>query len=767
LFSFRKRWLMVFAIWLPLLLVFNSISGFLGNGFHTDYTFPNSESQHVKEVLGEFGDKTQDGQPAQIVFRYPIGTQDPVVRSAMQSFFRDVDQLDGVKVVSPYELAGQGFNSPALPVSFANITVTDRSQSEFSKLAKEIRARGDQVQIPRLTIEYGGQMFDEVKFPESELIGILAAVVVLLLAFGSVLAMGVPITTATFGLGVGTALIAITSHGMSTPDFSPEIAQMIGLGVGIDYALFIVSRYREGMSAGLDSEEATVAALDTSGRAVLFAGIIVVISLLGLMAMGLAFVNGLAVACSLAVLLMMLASLTLLPALLGFFGTKIDRTSWAAAAATISFVVIAIVGVFAKMVLLSLGVAILVAAGVMAVSYLSIGQRLRRPVPHRIPKPREQQLWFRWSRVVLRHPWRAASASTIALLVLAVPLFSIQMGFTDPGVLKTDQTSRRAFDLVTNGFAPGFNGPLVIVSTDPAMTASMARKIDNVLKNDPGIIFAPKGTRTEADPDAHGAPALWKWVVFPTTSPQEQATRDLVSRLRGPELAVFGADTELGGFTAGSIDFSTYIVDRMPILIGAVLILSFLLLMMVFRSVLVPLKAVIMNLLSIGASYGVIVAVFQRGWFKGVVGIDKTGPIEPWIPMMLFAIVFGLSMDYEVFLLSRMKEEFQRTGDNATAVVDGLAATARVITAAAVIMFCVFFAFVLGDDRLLKLFGLGLAIAVLVDATLVRLVLVPATMELLGDRNWWMPKWLDRFLPRINVGHRAPEPEPAPVSVLV
>jgi len=637
---------MVFAIWLPLLLVFNSVSGFLGNNFHTDYTQPDSESKQVKDAFSRAGDKTQDGQPAEIVFRYPVGTDDPTVKTEMTAFFNDVDKMPGVKVISPYDLAGRGFNSFALPISFASISVTDRSQAAFTKLAHEIRARGDQIHIPRLTIEYGGAMFDEVKFPPSTLIGLLAAVIVLLLAFGSVLAMGLPIVTATFGLGVGTALIGIASHRMSTPDFAPEIAQMIGLGVGIDYALFIVSRYREARASGLDSEQATVAALDSSGRAVLFAGIIVVISLLGLTAMGLPFVNGLAISSSLAVLIMMLASLTLLPALLGFFGTRIDRTSMAAAVATVGFVVIALIGAFAKMVLLSLGIALLFAVLTMVASYLPMGHRLRQPVERRQPKPREQQVWYRWSRVVRRRPWQAASAATLVLVVLALPLFSIQMGFTDPGVLKTDQTSRRAFDLITTAFTPGFNGPLAIITTDPNVSANDARQIDNVLKDDPGISFAPAGVHIDADHDAHGAPAMWKWIVFPTTSPQDSATRELVNRLRGPELDSFGFDTKVGGFTAGSIDFSTYIVNRMPILIGAVLILSFLLLMMVFRSILVPLKAVIMNLLSIGASYGVIVAMFQWGWLKHPIGIDKTGPIEPWIPMMLFAIVFGLSMDY-------------------------------------------------------------------------------------------------------------------------
>ncbi|HEY5424840.1 MAG TPA: MMPL family transporter [Ilumatobacteraceae bacterium] len=762
---------MVFAIWLPLLFVLNAVVGAIGTDYHTDFTQPDSESKQVQDAFLRAGDKTQDGQPAQIVFEAPQGIQDPAVKAAMTSFFDDVAKFDNVKVVSPYDPAGAQFVSPTKPIAFANVSVAMRSQSEFLKLADDIKARGAQVDVPGVTIEYGGQIFNAIEFPESELLGLLAAVIILLLAFGSVLAMGLPIGTAVFGLGVSTALVGLASHGFSMPDFSPQMAAMIGLGVGIDYSLFIVSRYREGIHKGLAPEDSIVATLDSSGRAVLFAGIIVMISLLGLMAMGLKFVNGLAISGSLAVLVMILAALTLLPALLGFAGTKIDDTSRAAAYATGAFVVIALVGVFAQQLPAALGIGLLIAVGIMVAGYLPFGRALRRPIKHRAPKDREQQYWYRWSRVVQRRPWPAAIGAAVVLILLALPLLSIQMGFSDPGVLKTDQTTRRAFDLIADGFGPGFNGPLTLVSTDPAMTPALAQEVDAALKAEPGIAFASPGSPIlDAGTGQPVNPPAWQWLAFPKTAAQDQATRDLVAHLRNTNLNSAAVPVLVGGFTAGGIDFSTYIVDRLPILIGAVLILSFLLLMVVFRSVLVPLKAVIMNLLSIGAAYGLIVAVFQWGWAKDVFGVVKTGPIEPWVPMMLFAIVFGLSMDYEVFLLSRMREEFVRTGDNATAVADGLAATARVITAAALIMVCVFSAFVLGDDRNLKLFGLGLAAAVLVDATIVRMILVPATMELLGDRNWWIPKWLDRILPRLDVeGHHLDEivPEEEDESVLV
>jgi putative drug exporter of the RND superfamily len=770
-FSFRKRWIMVFAIWLPLLIGLSAISGALKPDYHTDFTQPDSESKQVQDAFANAGDTTADGIPAQIVFTAPQGIDDPAVKEAMSAFFAAIDdeaKFPGIKVTSPYDELGAQQISSDKPIAFADLSVGKRTQTEFMAVADDIKDLGAQVNLPGVTIEYGGQIFNAIKFPESEILGILAAVIILLIAFGSVLAMGLPIGTAIFGLGVGIGLIGIASHGFSMPDFAPQMAAMIGLGVGIDYALFIVSRYREGLHNGLNPEQAVMASIDSSGRAVLFAGITVIISLLGLMAMGLAFVNGLAISGAAAVAVMMIAALTLLPALLGFVGTKIDNTSRAAGIAVGVFVCVALVGVFAKKLGPALGVAALLAILVMVAGYLPFGHALRRPMKHRASKPPHQRFWYRWSRVIQHRPWPAFFGGAVALLVLGSPLLSIDMGFTDSGVLKKDQTTRRAYDLVAEGFGPGFSGPLALISADPAMTADIAAQVDGVLTSDPGIASATPGRQIVGADGAPVTPTTWTWIAFPTTSAQDQETRALVERLRDDELSAVPAEVLVGGFTAGGIDFSTYIAGRLPILIGAVLILSFLLLMAVFRSILVPIKAVIMNLLSIGASYGVIVAIFQWGWGKGLLGVEQTGPIEPWVPMMLFAIVFGLSMDYEVFLLSRMKEEFLRTGDNGTAVADGLAATARVITAAALIMVCVFSAFVLGDDRNLKLFGLGLASAVLVDATLVRMVLVPATMELLGDKNWWFPKSLDRFLPKINVeGHHEPDAEPEQESVLV
>jgi RND superfamily putative drug exporter len=433
---------------------------------------------------------------------------------------------------------------------------------------------------------------------------------------------------------------------------------------------------------------------------VVFAGTTVVIAVLGMLLIQVPAVQGLAVGIALGVLLTMLAAVTLLPAVLGFVGHNIDK--------------------------------------------------LGLPHKKRAEGEVRESFWHRWSRVIQRRPWPAAIGGLLVLLLLAAPVLSMRLAFADAGNRPTSDTTRRAYDLLVDGFGPGFNGPLILAVDTPGGQSDSATldQLSERLQATEGVAFATPPQSNDA-----GNAAIIQ--VFPDSSPQSEDTANLVDRLRDDVIppVTQGTDVEVkvGGLTAGATDYSNYTAERLPLFIGLVLLLSFLLLMVVFRSLLVPLKAVIMNLLSIGAAYGVIVAVFQWGWLKDLIGVAESGPVEAWAPMMLFAIVFGLSMDYEVFLLSRMREEYDRTGDNATAVADGLAATARVITAAAAIMILVFSAFVLGDDRAIKLFGFGLAVAVFLDATIVRLILVPATMELLGDWNWWIPKWLDRILPTVQV----------------
>jgi RND superfamily putative drug exporter len=679
------------------------------------FSLPGSESQRAFDILDQrgFGDRT--GEQSQVVFEAQQGVDDPAVKAVVEDFLTKVTaSVDNVAAVSPYTEAGARQVAEGRTIAYAELNFADRPSSNYVDDAKVVKALRDQIAVPGLRVELGSDIFAEQAFGSSEGIGLLLAVVILLVSFGSLLAMGLPITTALFGILCGTAIVKLVANAMNMPDFTVQAVLMVAIGVGIDYALFIVTRYREALAKGQDPESAVVQALDTAGRAVLFAGTTVIIALLGLLVLNLDTFRGVAVGTSIGVLTTMLGSVTLLPALLGFAGTKIDKFG----------------------------------------------------LPHRRRATGEPRatFWFRWSRVVQRRPWPAFVAALVVLLVLAFPVFSLRLGFGDAGNRPTADTTRQAYDLLSKGFGPGFNGPLLLVAETPGGAADVAvlTKLSATLNETPGVQFSGP-----AIANADGTAAIVQ--VFPTTSPQEKATADLVHHVRDDLVPAAAQGTsvvvEVGGLPAIVDDFSAYTFRMLPVVVGLVLALSFVLLMTVFRSILVPLKAVVMNLLSVGVAYGVMVAVFQWGWGASLFGVGKEGPIEAWAPLMLFAVVFGLSMDYEVFLLSRIKEEYDRTGDNATAVADGLAATARVITAAAAIMVCVFGAFVLGPDRALKLFGFGMAVAVLVDATIVRLILVPATMELLGDRNWWLPGWLDRVLPRIHVEGHQLEPVSVPAAV--
>ena len=762
---FRHHWLTIF-IWIVALGsgfgVSNGILG--GDAFETRFSIPETESLRALDLLEEAFPEIDSITDAQIVFESQRGLDDLEVAVAITEFLDGVAaRIPGLEITSPYDDPTLVSQSRSIAYAVLSLPEVDSQEAQV-QLGTSIMEVGDRLidqgALPDdLVVEYGGDPFVSFEIPESEVIGLLAAIIILVLAFGSVLAMGLPIGTALIGLGTGVALIISVSHALEVPDFALQIGAMIGLGVGIDYALFIVTRFREGLRAGLTSQQATLEAADSAGRAVLFAGITVMISLLGMFMMGMGFVNGLAVAGAISVGVMVVASLTLLPALLSWVGHRIDVTTRAALISLIAFASTSLVGVIVFHSLSFVLIGLAAAVAVMASSFIVPSWRM--PIRHRPVKPRNEQLWYRWSRFIQNRPWTSFISGLVVLVVLTLPLFGMRLALSDNGNRAEWQTARRAYDLLAKGFGPGFNGPLTLVA-EPApgetFDGGTLSELTAALRADPDIVFV-------SDP-IPATEEITVWRVVQRESPQASGTTDLVHRLRSDVIPEALGDSDMkvnvGGFTAIGVDLSQYFGERVLLFIGAVLFLSFLLLMAVFRSLLVPLKAVVMNLLSIGAAYGIVVAIFQWGWGADLIGVGAPGPIDPFVPMMLFAIVFGLSMDYEVFLLSRMKEEYDRTGDNATAVADGLASTARVITAAALIMVAVFGSFVAGDDRTVKLFGLGLAVAVLIDATLVRMVLVPATMELLGARNWWIPRWLDKVLPRIHVEAHARLPEEQP-----
>ncbi len=718
---YRRRRIVVFG-WVLSLAVAGTLAVTSGGEFATNFKLPGSESQQALDLLGQRF-TAFSGSTADITFatRRPQKVSDPGIKARMERMFAEVEKLPHVSGIrSPYLLPKEFATSSDETIAFATVQfdvvgpdVPESTVEAMAELAAE--ADGDDLQV-----ELGGvviQFIEQAKSAKDSGSGLILAAGILLLTFGSVVAMGLPLLTALFALGTGMALIALATLFMDIPFMVTEMASMIGIGVGIDYALFIVTRYRQGLHAGLTPEEATVTSINTSGRAVVFAGTIVIISLLGMLLMGLSFVRGLALATAVVVLLTILTSITLLPAVLGFVGESIDR--------------------------------------------------LHIPGIRSDESAHRESRWFRWSRFIQHHPWLGATTGLVILLVLSIPSFSIRLGSADAGNDPTSMTTRRSYDLLDKAFGPGHNGPLLMTAILPgagnaADEAADMEVMNNLAKNiaeednvDSLLPVIPNETRDTA-----------MLIVYPKTSPQDEKTEALIKKLRTEvipdSLEGSGVQVYVGGVTALFADMGDLLAKRLPLFIGAVMALSFVLLMIVFRSLLVPLKAAIMNLLSISAAYGVVVAVFQWGWGKDLIGIDRVGPIESFAPMMMFAILFGLSMDYEVFLLSRVREEWLRTSDNAVSVADGLATTAKVITAAAAIMISVFASFVLGDNRLIKLFGLGLASAIFIDATIVRMLLVPATMELLGPANWWLPRWLDRALPVLSV-----EGEDAPLTTVL
>ncbi len=729
--------------WILLLLAVNGVAQSAGTDYSNNFTLPNSDAQRASDLLAR-SFPAQAGDRDTIVYKVSSGTVlDPAVRARMSAMFAQVERLPHVtSVISPYVGAAAGKSISADgKIAFATVVFDEKANllptSAPERVIKVARAAIE----PGLDVELGGQAIEATKKPGfgiSTAVGLLAAIIVLLLTFGSVLAMGLPIVTALLGLGTGLGAIALFTHVVDTPNFSSELAAMIGLGVGIDYSLFILTRFREAYATPgptfQSARESVVQAIDTAGRAVLFAGSTVVIALLGMMLLGVEFLYGVAISASIGVLLVMLASLTLLPALLSLAGGRVaagGRRARARAAAR---------------------------AAANAESPAS------PPVGATDGAIATGGAWLRWSAFVQRRPWSIAAAAALVMLVIAAPATALRLGSSDASNDPSNQTTHKAYELLAQGFGEGFNGPLLVVTKVPnrareaaengVLSTQVVHDEKAPLERLRAAIAATPGVVAVAPAKLNPTGEVATITVYPHSSPQAYATSQLVSRLREhviPSVAGrTGMTVYVGGVTAGAVDFATTLAHKLPLFIGVVVLLSALLLMIVFRSLVIPLQAAVMNLLSIGASLGVIVAIFQWGWLGSLMGTQQ-GPIESFIPVMLFAIVFGLSMDYEVFLVSRMHERWTITRDNSRAVGEGLALTGRVVTAAAAIMVCVFLSFVLGEERVIKEFGLALASAVFLDALVVRCMLLPATLNIIGRITWSFPGSLDRMLPRFSV----------------
>lgn len=689
--SYRRRWFAV-AAWVAVLAAVTFASQAVGSAYYNDYSLPGTESQQALDTLRE-QQSDQANATVQVVMRQPDGLATPATRTQVEALLDGVAALpfvDGVR--GPY--AQPGAVSPDGTIGYATVTLDGTASDVPAADVHHLIEVAQQGGGGGLQVEVGGEAArgEEEEGPPAELLGLVAALVILVLMFGSLLAASLPIFVAIFAVGSTLGLIVLASHLATVADFTPPLMMLVGLGVGVDYALLIFARYRAELVGGADREAATRTALDAAGRTVFFAGTTVIIALLGLVVLGLGSLQGVALAVALTVLVTMVASLTLLPALLAIAGKRVER---------------------------------------------AVRRRAQRH------PGRDGARWRRWTAAVQRRPLLAGLLPAIALLGLAVPALEMRLGFADAGNDPESTTSRQAYDLLAEGFGAGINGPLLVVVDD----ASAATGLPATLTGTPGVAQA-----FLAGQPAPGGTAIV--VVVPETAPQDEETTRLVERLREDVLPPVAADTGatlmVGGGTAAAVDFSSEIAKRLWWFVAAVVGLSALLLMAVFRSLLIPLKAAALNLLSVGASLGVITLVFQEGLLGGALGVTP-GPVEAFVPVMIFAIIFGLSMDYEIFLLSRMHEYWERGRDASAAVREGLATTGRVVTAAAAIMIVVFGAFAFSPDRMLKQFGLGLAVAIFIDAVVIRCLILPAIMQLLGTRAWWLPRALDRVLPRIAV----------------
>jgi putative drug exporter of the RND superfamily len=703
---FRHRRL-VLAGWVLALVLLTVASRAAGISYATKYSLPDSPSARALGLL-QHDFPRASGDTDQIVVEARTGsvTSEPV-RADVAAMLARVRRLPRVTaVISPYGPGGAGQVSRDGKIAFATVDFDAQAQDLPDAAVSAVIRAARSAREPGLTVELAGQAIENVQPQQSShstVLGIILALIVLGLAFGALFAAIIPIVTALVAIGIGYALTGLLSHVVTIVSFAPILGVLIGLGVGIDYALFIVTRHRSGVRAGQGIEAAAVHAVSTAGRAVFFAGLTVAIALLGQFAVGVSFLSGAAVAATVTVVLTMLASLTLLPALLGFIGPKV------------------------------------------------LSRRERRRIRESGPAAEAVAAgpWYRWSRSIERRSALRAVVALLVVIVVALPVFALRLGLDDAGTDPASSTTRQAYDLLATGFGPGFNGPFELVAAlpRPADEAAFARVVTAAARQ-PGVVAA---SPPQVSPAGTAAVA----VLYPSTAPQAAPTTRLLDRLRSGVVPAAEAGTGLrvliGGVTPTEVDFSQDLASRLPLFVAVVVIVAFLLLMLVFRSLVIPAVASVMNLLSVGAALGVMNAVFGWGWGSSILGVGEPAPVEVFLPVIMFSVLFGLSLDYEVFLVSRIREQWVRTGDNRVAVTAGQAVTGRVITAAASIMILVFLSFLLNDDIIIQQFGVGLAAAIIVDAFVVRTVLVPALMHLLGRANWWLPGWLDRWLPAVRI----------------
>ncbi|MFI1093026.1 MMPL family transporter [Streptomyces sp. NPDC020917] len=701
-----NRRITVVLLWLAVLVGLTAAAGAAGSAYSKSYEAPGTESGHAATLLKDAFPE-QAGDSDTIVWHTDHGTvRAAAVEQSMGKVLDKARTLPGVtSVVSPYDTAGASQISRDGHTAYAAVSYGQSADTISSAQAQALVDTAKSAQTPDLQVALGGQAVGNTEGTSahlSEIVGVAVAAVVLLLAFGSFAAMLLPIATALVGCGTAYMGTVLLGHGMTVADFAPMLGMLVGLGVGIDYALFIVTRHRKGLKRGLTVAQAAEEAVATTGRAVVFAGGTVCAALLGMFILRLGFLNGVAVASALTVLLTVAASITLLPALLGLIGHR------------------------------------------------ALSRRERRALAEHGPQPEMPGgLAARWSAFVERRPKLLGGLAAVVMVVLALPTFSLHLGTSDQGNGPATATTRQAYDLLADGFGPGTNGPLTLVGTTDGAAARVAMDdLPQTLRHTPGVASV-----SPASFDRAGSTGVI--TVVPDSAPQSRSTSALVEHLRHDVLPAAehgtGLHVYVGGTTASYDDFAGVIVGKLPLFVGCVVGLGGILLLLAFRSLGVPLKAAVMNVAAVAASFGVVTAIFQWGWGISWLGLGRAGPIEPFLPVIMVSVLFGLSMDYQVFLVSRMYEEWRETRDNRRAVRVGLAETSRVINSAAVIMIAVFLAFVLSGDRVMSMFGIGLASAVALDAFVLRTLMVPALMHLLGGANWWLPGWLERRLPRLSI----------------